>query len=143
MQRPENIIAVVREWLKKADNDLKTSKHILKLDVDSPTDTICFHAQQCVEKYIKALMVFKQIPFPKSHNLSELLNLLPIKYHSLLSKEEQQLLTVYATVTRYPGDYEDISLSEAKAAVRVAGKIRKAIRVLLPKEALTQIRKKS
>ncbi len=136
MRKPENIIAVVREWVTKADNDLKTSKQTLKLDEDSPTDTICFHAQQCVEKYIKALMVLNQIPFPKTHNLIELLNLLPTKYHSLLSKDEQQLLTVYATVTRYPGDYEDIPLSEAKAAVRVANKVRKAIRLLLPKEAL-------
>lgn len=137
MQKSENILAVVNEWVKKADNNLKTSKQTLKLDEDSPTDTICFHAQQCVEKYIKALMVLKQIPFPKTHNLIELLNMLPAKYHSVLSKDDQQLMTIYATVTRYPGDYEDISLSEAKAAVRVADKVRKAIRSLLPKEALS------
>lgn len=112
MPKREYIIAVVQEWSMKADNDLKAASHTLKLGEDCPTDIVCFHAQQCVEKYIKALMVLKQIPFPKTHDLSELLHLLPAEFNSLLSNEEQKLLTVYATVTRYPGDYEEISLAE-------------------------------
>jgi HEPN domain-containing protein len=112
----------------KADNDLKTASHTLKLGEDCPTDIVCFHAQQCVEKYIKALMVLKQIPFPKTHDLSELLHLLPAEFNSLLSNEEQKLLTVYATVTRYPGDYEEISLAEARRAVSIARRLRKVMR---------------
>lgn len=62
MSAPDPVIALIREWLAKADNDLKTAAHTLMLGADSPTDTVCFHAQQCVEKPIKALLIFKAIP---------------------------------------------------------------------------------
>jgi hypothetical protein len=51
------IITVVREWLLKADHDLKTAAHTLTLGKQCPTDTVCFHAQQCVEKHIKACLL--------------------------------------------------------------------------------------
>jgi HEPN domain-containing protein len=43
-------VAGVREWIGKAENDLKNATHTLKLGKECPTDTVCFHAQQCVEK---------------------------------------------------------------------------------------------
>ena len=46
---------VVLRWLKKAENDLKTVKHLLTLE-DAPTDVISFHCQQAVEKYFKAYL---------------------------------------------------------------------------------------
>lgn len=133
MPKPEHIITVSREWIAKAENDLKNAANTLKMGEDCPTDTVCFHAQQCAEKYLKALLVSKGIPFPKTHNLSSLIALLPKDLQTLLTAEEQELLTDYATVTRYPGSYEDITLSEARSAVRIARKIRKTIRSLLPR----------
>jgi len=50
MQKNEQVIKVVREWIEKTENDLKNAAHTLKMGKDCPTDTICFHAQQCVEK---------------------------------------------------------------------------------------------
>jgi hypothetical protein len=41
MPAPDPVIAVVREWLVKADNDLLTATHTLTLGVDCPTDTVC------------------------------------------------------------------------------------------------------
>ena len=58
MTAPAPVIALVREWIAKAENDLTTAVHTLRLGSECPTDTVCFHAQQCVEKYIKALLVF-------------------------------------------------------------------------------------
>lgn len=130
------------EWIIKAENDLKNASFTIKLGDDCPTDTVCFHAQQCVEKYLKALLVWKGISFPKTHNLSSLISLVPYRMPVLLSDTEQELLTEYATVTRYPGDMEEISLGEARKAVRLARKVKKAIRLLLPKEALPPMRKK-
>jgi HEPN domain-containing protein len=80
MPAPDNpIIAVIREWLLKADHDLTTAARTLTLGKDCPTDTVGFHAQQCVEKYIKALLVFRATPFPKTHNIRALRALLPPK----------------------------------------------------------------
>ena len=103
MPKPEHIMAVVREWISKAENDLKNAANTLKMGEDCPTDTVCFHAQQCAEKYLKALLVWKGIPFPKTHNLPSLIAVLPKDLQNLLTGEEQELLTEYATVTRYPG----------------------------------------
>jgi hypothetical protein len=54
----------------------------------------------------------------------------------MLTSEEQERLTDYATVTRYPGDYEPIPLSETRKALRVARRVRSAIRKLLPRKVL-------
>ena len=50
MPERENVYSVAREWVVKAENDLKAAAQILKLANECPTDTVCFHAQQCVEK---------------------------------------------------------------------------------------------
>ena len=60
----EAVLTVVREWIVKADHDLMMAAHILKLGKAAPVDIICFHAQQCVEKYLKAILVYRSLPFP-------------------------------------------------------------------------------
>lgn len=55
----------VKLWLVKADHDLKTAKDELATD-DPATDAVCFHAQQFVEKYLKAYLVFNGIEIIKS-----------------------------------------------------------------------------
>jgi hypothetical protein len=49
-----------------------------------------------------------------------------------LPLEEQRRLTSYATITRYPGDYEPVTLAEARHAVATAKRLRRQIRSLLP-----------
>lgn len=75
----DELITVAGEWVAKAENDLKNAAYTLGMGEDCPTDTICFHAQQCIEKYIKALLVLRGIDFPKTHDLREIRKLLPGK----------------------------------------------------------------
>lgn len=56
---------VVRQWIEKADNDLRNATHTLSMGDDCPYDTVCFHAQQCSEKYIKALLADHRSTFPR------------------------------------------------------------------------------
>ena len=49
------ILAVVRQWLDKAEGDLRAAVQILKMQEDCPYETVGFHAQQCAEKHLKAL----------------------------------------------------------------------------------------
>ncbi len=135
MPELDDILAVARGWARKAENDLKNAAHTLTLGKGSPTDTVCFHAQQCVEKYLKALLAFRNIDFPKTHDLADLVRLLPKSLKLRLSDEEQERLTDYATTTRYPGDYEDIPLDEAKRMVRIAHRFRSQARRFLPKKS--------
>ncbi len=128
---------IAHEWVIKAENDLKTSVQTLKISKGCPTDTVCFHSQQCVEKYLKAFLVCKGIDFPRTHDIEQLVALLPANIWLKLNIEEQRRLTTYATVTRYPGDYDPIPLAEARQSVKIARNIRKEIREFLPKEILS------
>ena len=131
MPAPDKILAVAREWTDKGDNDLKNAVHTLKLGKDCPTDTVCFHAQQCVEKYLKAFLVALEKPFPRTHDVESLISLMPKDIRLGLTIEEQRRLTEYATVLRYPGPYEAIPLTEAKQAVKLAQRVQRKIRKLL------------
>ncbi len=127
---------VVAEWVAKAEEDLKTAAYLLKLGRSCPTATVCFHAQQSVEKYLKAYLVFRSTPFPKTHDIEELVTRVPSNARPSLTVEEQALLTEYAVGPRYPG-WRDVPLAEARRAVSLARRVRKQIRSLLPKRALS------
>ena len=136
MPEADELLSVARQWVQKAENDLKNAAYTLKLGEDCPTDTVCFHAQQCVEKCLKALLVFKSIDFPRTHDIGQLMTLLPVESPPTLTPVEQEKLIDYATVTRDPGDYEPIPLSETRGALRVARRVRSAIRKILPSKML-------
>ena len=63
------------EWAQKAERDYAAIA--LHQQVALPDfDFICFHAQQCIEKYLKAWIQEANIPLPKSHDLLGLLGLI-------------------------------------------------------------------
>ena len=135
MPETDETLVVVREWVEKAENDLKNAAHTLEMGDDAPTDTICFHAQQCVEKYLKAFLVTRGTDFPKTHEITKIMALLPEGSRPDLAAEDQERLTDYATVTRYPGGYAAITLAEAERAVEIARRVRDEVRGLLPEGA--------
>ncbi len=128
-------LALVRQWVQKAENDLTTASFTLKLGKTCPTDTVCFHSQQCVEKYLKAVLVAYSIDFSRTHQIAQLLALVPENSRPMLSAEEQELLTDYAVTTRYPGNYDAISPREARHAVQIARRVRKSARSALARIA--------
>ena len=130
------LVAVVRFWVQKAENDLLTAVLTIKAGQLAPTDTICFHAQQCAEKYLKALIIWRHSDPPRTHDLRLLLASLPQPIRPALEPADVQSLTRYAVVTRYPGDYEPITLTEARRALALARRVRRQARRWLPKQAL-------
>ncbi len=135
MPEVDNTGRVVAEWVAKAEEDLKTATHTLKLRRSCPTATVCFHAQQSVGKYLKAYLVYRGVPVPKSHDIEELVTRVPHQARPNLSVEEQALLTEYAVGTRYPG-WRDVLLREARDAVMLARHVRRHVRSLLPNAVL-------
>ncbi len=136
MNEPDEWLETVRGWVAKADNDLTAAAQILRLGRDCPADTVCFHVQQCVEKYFKALLVAERVDFPKTHDLNALARLRPEALLDALTDLERRRMTEYATVIRYPNEESTIPFVEARKAVATARRIRKAIRQLLPKASL-------
>jgi len=135
MPASEGVLRVVSEWAAKAEEDLKAAAHSLKLGRSCPTAIVCFHAQQCAEKYLKACLTLAALPFPKTHEIEDLIGRLPVHARPELTAEEQALLTEYAVGPRYPG-WREVSLREARRALSLARRVRKHVRSLLPKEAL-------
>lgn len=122
---------VVTQWIKKANNDLKVAEHTLEIKRNCPTEIACFHSQQCVEKYLKAYLVSIKKPFPKIHDIEQLLLMFPKSVTFKISSEEKARLTEYATVARYPANTEPIGLVEAQKAVQLAKRIKRLVKQLL------------
>ena len=135
---PEDVerLKVIKEWIHKAEEDLKAATYLLKLKEDCPLDTVSFHAQQTVEKYLKALLVLINVHFPKTHDIGAIIALLPGRFSIRLSPEEKRRFTDYATITRYPGDYEPVTRELAERALSSARRVRKTVRKYLPKVIL-------
>jgi len=133
MRPPEEVkIELVRQWLAKAEEDFGVAKHLIH--EDSPyLATVGFHAQQAAEKYLKAFLVWRQIEFPKTHDLDKLLDLVAVVENAFAaSLRDVSGLTDYGVDIRYPGDRREISRSEARMAVELAKKVREAVLGSLP-----------
>ena len=63
----------VAEWISKAEGDFLTAGRELRARKSPNYDAVCFHAQQCAEKYLKAVLQENDRPIPKIHNLIELM----------------------------------------------------------------------
>ena len=94
---------VVRGWLQKAESDIKAMDASLSVEA---FDAACFHAQQSVEKYLKAFLIQSGANFPFTHNLAKLIEIcegVDESFHSLLSVVES--LTPYAIEVRYDSEF--------------------------------------
>ena len=106
------------DWLRYARSDLELAG-IIKPD-EVLFEGLCFHAQQAVEKALKAVLIVKGIAPPKTHNIRMLLDLLSQVIVTPQEIEDSAGLTDYAVTSRYPGDFEPVSEEEYKEALRLA-----------------------
>lgn len=130
-EKPE-AIATIQQWVESAEGDLATAENTIEVR-EVPAWSICFHAQQCVEKYLKAWLAARRIPIPRVHDLDELLGLLPVQEQPELAPALIEDLTRYATTGRYPGS-QPPSREDAREALTAARQIRALVRARLPKE---------
>ena len=92
-----------------------------------PHNSICFHAQQCAEKYCKARLVEADIPFRKTHDLIEVLSqALVIEPDWVSIQEQMDFLNNFSGLYRYPG--ASATKEEAKRAAKDCRTVRKCIR---------------
>lgn len=115
----------VRNWIRKAESDLKIGKDEMATD-EPATDAVCFHMQQCCEKYLKLFLIFHGEEIPRTHNLAALVN-----HCTKLVGDFQELielgvdrLTDFAVDIRYGDEFYIPSLEEAKQAVAMAETVR-------------------
>jgi HEPN domain-containing protein len=120
-------VELTKEWLKKAERDLDVAKLTLE-NKPEYTDAICFHCQQAVEKYLKALLVYLNVDFEKTHHLPYLLDLLNEKLEIKDDIYEiAESLDSYAVEVRYPDDWFEPSKEDAEKAFEMAIEIKKFV----------------
>lgn len=119
---------LAKKWFNKGDNDLTAGKYILSMP-NPPADTICFHGQQAVEKYLKSFLALHGREIPRIHDIEEILSLCE-EIDSEFSKlhEISSELSSYAVDVRYPmeSDY-DVTNEDAHRAVDIAGIFQKFV----------------
>jgi len=110
----------IEEWIRYAESDFavamqgRKSKKILYA-------TLCFHCQQTAEKALKAVLLYYEIKFPKTHYIDILLN--SFKENEIDVPKlvlNSKVLSEYAVVSRYPGDAEEITSKEYKEALKIS-----------------------
>jgi HEPN domain-containing protein len=127
MTRDEIVNDIVKNWIKKADKDLLTAERELSFE-DPVTETICFHCQQAVEKYLKAFLTYYQIYFTKTHNILNLIELCATVDPSFKNElEDADNLTDYAVEIRYPDFSHEPSIEEAQESLKLAKKIKEFV----------------
>jgi len=110
-----------RGLLVKAENDLVAAQATLA--TTRALDTVCFHAQQAVEKSLKALLALYDVEYPWRHDLAELLEMVKPLMPEIVSFDARIIqLTPFAVEIRYDETFEP-SFSEANAALETAREV--------------------
>jgi HEPN domain-containing protein len=119
--------ALTREWVEKAEGDFHSCLREVRARQHPNHDSACFHAQQCVEKYLKARLQEAGFAFPKTHDLLDLLKrvLTFEPAWTVLNPQLTQLVN-YAIVFRYPGI--SASKADAKTALTACRIVRQTVR---------------
>jgi HEPN domain-containing protein/predicted nucleotidyltransferase len=110
------------EWVQKAEGDYTVAQQ-----AENPVhDAICFHAQQCIEKYLKAWLQEANIPFPRTHNLKELLKMIvPTTPIWQTWQSDFSILSEHAVDSRYPGKFA--TADDTTHAMHICGEVRRAV----------------
>jgi HEPN domain-containing protein len=117
----------IKQWIIKGDHDLGTAK-ITYLHIPEYLDTVTFHCQQAVEKYLKSYLIFQSTEFRLTHDLIYLLDMISQKdsdfenYYDIVSE-----LQGYAIEIRYPNETIFLSNDKVEKALKIAKEVRNLI----------------
>lgn len=118
---------LIEEWFSKADHDIFSAEVIFAAQ-PIIFDSVAFHCQQAVEKYLKSYCIFLEILPPKSHNLQLLLNIILDYDTSFEELKFVNVLTPYAVAIRY-ADHANVFDSEVAASyITTAIKVKDFVR---------------
>jgi HEPN domain-containing protein len=114
---PKPATAEARALLRAAGRDQKTVELLLQ-HPDAPISSVCFHAQQYLEKAMKAVLVSNAVIFRRTHDLEELADLLEQKeIEPPLPKDQLRRLNPFAVAIRY--DDMELALIDAQTVAEM------------------------
>ena len=120
---------VTEEWIAKAEGDFASAYREYRARKTPNYDSACFHAQQCIKKYLKAYLQEHDGSFGKTHDLVQLLELMPKDLGLESLRPAMAILSSYAVKFRYPG--ETATKAYAKEALALCKSARDDMRRIL------------
>ena len=122
----------LREWISKGEGDYFSALREFRARRNVNHDSTCFHAQQCVEKHLKAVLVSLRLTFARTHDLLPLLNTCVTRHPLWVAwRDDVEWLSQYAVLFRYPG--ESATRDDARRAIgimkRICPELRRALRL--------------
>ena len=121
MNDHDPIIDSARSWLRYAEGDLDSASK-LSAGAGAPRH-VCWLSQQASEKALKAAFVLEGKDFPHIHDLDRLRNSLPEGWPVKKTHPSLTRMTGFVTVSRYPGDWPELTDADASYALSVARSI--------------------
>lgn len=117
----------VEKWSFRANEDIAVIDRLMQSDPQAYTSSICFHAQQAVEKHLKALLAYRNVDFPRTHDVDYLLRERQRMTAGELDHIDLKSLTDFRVSARYPDDFYVPDLSEATYYAETARAVQKVI----------------
>lgn len=121
---------IANEWFKIAELDFETAKFLLNMK-PTPLEIICYHSQQCAEKYLKGFIALNGGQITKTHDLV-LLNKICQTYNIIFKEIDNDCieLTDYGVQMRYPFHLE-VEANDVKKAIESTQKVIELIKKLI------------
>ena len=110
---------IASRWLSYAEDDLQVADRLLSQPDLAPRYT-CWLSQQAAEKSLKALLLLETGGYKPTHDLHELVDLLPEPLAERIPRSGLSLLTQLYIESRYPGRYAEASSTEGLTAMTTA-----------------------
>jgi HEPN domain-containing protein len=130
-ETPDRILETL-EWIRYGDEDWDAAR-LLLVGGQPKTRSGLFHCQQAAEKWLKALLIWRGIAVPRTHDLHRLAVLLEPSASRLGDAIRNALdLTVFATMYRYPGAELEIEPDEIGLWLSRTSEVRNAVVAELP-----------
>ena len=121
----------IQNWLFRAREDIAVMNRLSDSEIEFYTSTICFHAQQSVEKYLKTFLVYHDIDFPRTHDVDFLLMECQ-KIDDTNFDLNLKSLTEFGVSVRYPDDFYIPSVKETKEYLEIALTVKSVVESLIP-----------
>ena len=123
----------IRNWLFRANEDIAVINDLINFGTEYYTSTICFHAQQATEKFLKAFLVYHNIDFPRTHDVDYLISECQ-KINKNAFNIDLKSLTDFGVSVRYPDDFYIPEVKEALEYKDIALKVKNAVEGLIKVE---------
>lgn len=120
----------LNNWIYRAREDISVMENLAKAGIEYYTSTICFHAQQAVEKYLKSFLIFHDTDFPRTHDVDFLLfECQKIDFNNF--QFDFKSLTEFGVSVRYPDDFYVPGVNETKEYLDIAQEVAKTVEKLI------------